>query len=136
MDNGSLAAIIVSLVAAAGAYMSQRAAAKAAKVNAESSGRMKMEDEAYDRAREYDTDTITRQKAEIDALRIQNDTLQRVHTQNRHLNEDVKRVSKDNDQLHAENTRLVKRVEDLESEVAVLKQNQPHSSEEYYDGAQ
>jgi TolA-binding protein len=127
MDPGSIAAIIVSLVAATGGILSQRAASKAAKVNAETGGRLKMEDEAYERARNMDVATITRQDAEIAELRIQNNELRKqneqllvVEQQNVALNEDVKRVAKDNDSLHAENTRLHAKITELETKVTRL----------------
>lgn len=107
MDPGSIAAIIVSVVAAAGAYASQRAAAKAAKQNTESSGRMKMEDEAYDRAREYDTETIERQGRELIELRTERDQIKA----------DVKELKEDNERLHDENRELKRKLELLESQM-------------------
>lgn len=124
MDPGSIAAIIVSVVAAYGAYASQKAAAKAAKANAESTGRMKMEDEAYDRAREYDTETIERQGREIAELRAEKDQLK----------EDVKGLKQDNETLHDENRELKRKVEQLEAQMRHPSRIHPPINEEEYLG--
>lgn len=71
MDLTAIASIIVAGVAAASAYASQRAAAKASRDNTNTSSRTDMEKEAYDRARRYDTDTIGRQDGELDELRAE-----------------------------------------------------------------
>lgn len=70
MDAVNLATVIVAIIAAAGAWASQRAAAKAASNNTLVGGRVDMEKEAYNRARVFDTETINRQNKEIDDLRI------------------------------------------------------------------
>lgn len=69
MDAGNIAAILVAVVAALGAWASQRAASKSALTNTLTSGRIAMEAEAYDRARALDTETIRRQDVEIEELR-------------------------------------------------------------------
>lgn len=69
MDPVNIATIIVALIAAAGAWASQRAASKASTQNTVVGGRVDMEKEAYDRARAFDTETITRQNHEIEELR-------------------------------------------------------------------
>lgn len=69
MDAVNIATILVALIAAAGAWASQRAASKASIQNTQVGGRVDMEKEAYERARGYDTETIARQSAEITELR-------------------------------------------------------------------
>ena len=69
MDAVSAATILVALIAAAGAWASQRAAHKVSVANTITSGRVDMEKEAYNRARAYDTETIKRQDEEIAELR-------------------------------------------------------------------
>lgn len=70
MDAVNIATIVVALIAAAGAELSRRAAAKAARENTLVGGRVDMEKEAYDRARKFDTETIERQDAELDEIRM------------------------------------------------------------------
>jgi hypothetical protein len=69
MNAVNIATIIVALIAAAGAWASQRTAARAARENTIVGGRVDMEKEAYDRARAFDTETIKRQDAELEELR-------------------------------------------------------------------
>lgn len=67
--------IIVALVAAIGAWLSQRAASKATFTNNTVTSRLDAEKEAYERAREFDTETIRRQTDEIARLRMENSDL-------------------------------------------------------------
>jgi hypothetical protein len=74
MDAGmatAIGSVIVALVAAFGAWASQRAAARASQLNTMTTSRVDMEREAYDRARAFDTETIRRQDTEIEELRAQ-----------------------------------------------------------------
>lgn len=73
MDAVSLASIAVAGIAALGAWASQRAASRSALVNTVAGGRVDMEKEAYARARDFDTETIARQDAEIAELRNRNE---------------------------------------------------------------
>jgi flagellar motility protein MotE (MotC chaperone) len=72
-----LGAIFVAIIAAGGAWLSARSAAKASKTNLMVSGRLAAEQEAYERARNFDVDTIKRQATQIDELRRENETLRR-----------------------------------------------------------
>lgn len=63
----SLISLAVAVVAAVGAWASQRASSKASTV----STRMDAEKEAYERARAFDIQTIERQQQEIKELREQ-----------------------------------------------------------------
>lgn len=69
MDKASLATLAVAVIAALSAWASQRAASRASTTNTNTTSRVEMEKEAYDRARAYDTETISRQDAEIAELR-------------------------------------------------------------------
>lgn len=64
-----LATVAVAVIAAGGAWASQRAAARASKVNTSVAGRLEAEKEAYERARAFDIQTIERQDQEIRDLR-------------------------------------------------------------------
>lgn len=84
MDAGAIASIIVALIALIAAGASQRSASKAAGVAAQASvsstqitSRVDMEKEAYERARSFDTETITRQNREIASLRAELETMER-----------------------------------------------------------
>ncbi|MCW2496388.1 hypothetical protein [Jatrophihabitans sp.] len=78
MDAGAwtaVASVAVALIAAASAKASQRAAANASTKNMETTSRTKIEEEAYSRAENFLTGTITRQDAEIAELRTEVDGL-------------------------------------------------------------
>lgn len=110
MEMGSLQALFVALVSALGAYSAARAANKASVRNTDSNNRVEMEKEAYERARKLDTDTIARQDAEMEELRVEN-----------------KRLREDNRALHEEILTLKDRLTKLEEEFG------KQSSEELYD---
>lgn len=76
LDPTVIASILVGMVAAASAYASQRAAARASTLNATAASRVDMEKEAYERARKFDVETIGRQDHELDDLREENEELQ------------------------------------------------------------
>lgn len=63
--------IIVAVVAALGAWAAQRASSKASTVNTTVASRLDAEKEAYERARQFDIDTINRQAQDIKDLREQ-----------------------------------------------------------------
>jgi predicted nuclease with TOPRIM domain len=92
-----LGSIIISLIAATATWLASRAASKASVKNAVTSSRAVMEEEAYQRARTYDVETIRRQDEEIDELRENQKT----------LNADVKMVNKENERLHQENSLIL-----------------------------
>lgn len=72
MNAANIITIVVAVVAALSAYASQRAASRASILNVNTTSRIDMEREAYERARKFDTDTITRQDNEIMELRNDN----------------------------------------------------------------
>ena len=71
MDYAALATIIVAAIAGVSALASQRAAARASTMNTQTTSRVDMEREAYERARAFDTETIARQDREIAELRAE-----------------------------------------------------------------
>lgn len=75
MDPINVASIVVAIITSAAAWASQRSASKAATSNSTETSRVDMEKEAYERARSYDTETIRRQDAEIDELRLEKEAL-------------------------------------------------------------
>lgn len=123
--------IIVSIVAASGAYLAARASAKASMKNISTSSRVEMEKEAYERARKLDTETIKRQDEQLDEL-LQNQKI---------LNDDVKMVNKENERLHRENVLILEDNTRLRAEVARLRQRvvrlergmAPNSTERIYE---
>lgn len=76
-----LASIIVALIAGAVALSTARASNKASKLNVQTTSRVDMEKEAYQRARALDTGTIERQDAEIEELRQELKELKRSHAE-------------------------------------------------------
>lgn len=81
MDPINIVGIVVALIAAFGAWASQRSASKANITNTTVTSRMEMEKEAYERARAFDTETIRRQDAELVQLREDNKQLvKQIHT--------------------------------------------------------
>lgn len=79
MDGSFLAAVasvVVAGIAAFSAIASNKAAARASTLNTNTTSRLDMEREAYIRAREFDTETIKRQSAEIADLRQRNKELE------------------------------------------------------------
>ncbi len=103
MDASNIATIVISLIASITAVATNRAANKAASENA----RVNVEAEAYNRARKYDTDTIAHQGDEIKELRAT------VEKQNEEIITSKKRFEE-------ENSKLRKRIEDLENELHTL----------------
>lgn len=110
MDPVNIGAVLVALIAALGAWASQRAAAKATKYNADAANintKATAELEAYNRARAMDLKTIERQDEEFDEIRKEYDKLR----------EDFKAMARDNERLHKENATLRRRVERLEHQL-------------------
>lgn len=61
----ALASIVSAMVAALSAYLTQRSSAKAQIITATTTSRSDIERDAFERAKEFYTDTIDRQAAEI-----------------------------------------------------------------------
>lgn len=96
MNSVGIVSIVISVVAALGAWLSARESRKANTTNTTVSGRVEMEKEAYERARTYDKDTIERQNKEIRELREElEDTeieLRQLHHANAQLDERNERL--------------------------------------------
>lgn len=121
MDAVNLATIFVALIAAAGAFASQRASAKAAVQNTQVGGRVDMEKNAYDRARAFDTETIDRQNKEIVELRTAHETCD-------------KKVDDLKERYEAEITMLRNRISRLERDTVanieeILRERLKHNSD-------
>lgn len=67
--------ILVAIIAALGAWLSQRAASRATFTNTTVASRLDAEKEAYNRARAFDLQTIERQDSELTELRKDNKQL-------------------------------------------------------------
>lgn len=87
----SMASILVAIIAAFSAIASQRAAAKASVLNTQTTSRVDMEREAYERARNFDTETIRRQDEELEELRKRVRELENHNTELRQENETLER---------------------------------------------
>lgn len=72
MTPVNVATIIVALIAGISAWAAQKAAAKASEKNTTATTRVDMEKDAYERARAFDTETITRQDDRIKDLELEN----------------------------------------------------------------
>ena len=77
MDPIDVGTIIVAIIAAFGAWVAQRVAVKANRMNNIVSRRLEAEKGAYERARAFDIQTIDRQNAEVVRLRTANQELRR-----------------------------------------------------------
>jgi predicted RNase H-like nuclease (RuvC/YqgF family) len=126
MDGGDYASIIAGIIAALSAWAVSRSAGKANKLAKEletqaqveservkaegvkETTRSQAETEAYERARAFDIATIERQTAEI--LQVRADNV--------HLNADVKRVNRENQELFAEREALRNEIRTMHEERA------------------
>jgi len=75
MPKFDLANIIVAFVSGFAMWATQKTIAKASAASTIQNNRAQMEQEAYERARSYDTETIKRQSEEIKELQIENKEL-------------------------------------------------------------
>lgn len=116
MDLSSLIEIVPALVAALAAYAAGRSSSKVTRANAQDNNRVEMEKEAYDRARRFDTETITRQDAEMAELRAEMATVKAEATT----------VLLENRQVMVKNQKLERRVQTLTNRVNRLEEALPH----------
>lgn len=72
MSTGQIISLGVALIAGVFAFLSQRSASKASRVNTQTVTAVDREKEAYERARAFDTETIERLDREADRLREDN----------------------------------------------------------------
>lgn len=107
MDGANWAAIVVAAISIISAYLSGRAAHKAAQSNSSASvsnAKTQAEIEAYGRARKMDIETIERQDKEIEEIR----------EENKKMNDRIRELKLDNERLHEDNDRLRRRITHLE----------------------
>lgn len=114
MDAGQVITLVVAIVAAGSAYASQRAASRASTMNVNTTSRVDMEKEAYERARAFDTETIVRQDKEIEELRVDNRNL---HEKVAVARAEAREARNDARQAQALNERLRERILLLEREL-------------------
>lgn len=100
MDSGSIAAIIVAVIALVSGFASQRSASKASTSNVTLETRVDMERDAYLRARKLDTESISRLESE-----------------NIELRKDEDESKKKQDELEKKLEEAKRRIDDLEKEV-------------------
>jgi peptidoglycan hydrolase CwlO-like protein len=102
-NSVGIASIAISVIAALGAWLSARESRKASTTNANTSSRVVLEEEAYQRARVYDKETIERQRQEIKELRDEaedhEEDIRQLHTANSNLYEQNQRIMAQNTQL-------------------------------------
>lgn len=124
MDGGDYASVVAAVVAAISAWAVARSASRANQINKQletqaaleaerikqagtkETTRATAESEAYERARAFDVATIERQTAEI--LQVRADNV--------HLNADVKRVNRENQELFSEREALRNEIRALHEE--------------------
>lgn len=126
LDGGNIASILAAIVAALSAWAVSRSASRGAQRTKEieasttrETARSTAESEAYERARAFDTETITRQERKIDsledALGQRESELGQVRTDNGLLHADVRMVSQENRDLQAELASCHRVIENLRS---------------------
>ena len=113
----SLASMVVAALSGLAAWASQKAAARASTLNTSTTSRVEMEREAYERARKFDTDTITRQDNEL--LELQ-DKYNEIKQKNADLNDQVVMLTAENRGLLREHTELTRQVLSLTERIAAL----------------
>lgn len=119
VDPGTIIAVVISFIAAGSAYASQRASSKASTLNTQTTSRVDMEKDAYNRALVYDTDTIDRQDKEIKEVRDEN----RIVTESvKVLGKENERLREENISLRASNTALTAQVSSLMQRVEYLEE--------------
>lgn len=107
-----ISTVVVSIIAASGAFLAARASAKAQMTNVSTSSRVEMEKEAYERARKLDTETINRQDSELEELHNNQDALR----------EDMRKVHRENERLYGENRIILEDNARLRTELVGVRQ--------------
>lgn len=137
MDGGDYASIVAAIVAAFSAWAVARSSSRANKQAKEletkalvdtkelendanrETLRQQAETAAYERARAFDTETITRQATQITELKMaigeRESELGQVRTDNQMLHNDVRMTSQENRDLHAELSEAHRVIENLRS---------------------
>jgi predicted RNase H-like nuclease (RuvC/YqgF family) len=122
-----IASILISLIAAVGGWLAARESRKATTTNTNTSSRVIMEEEAYQRARVYDKETIERQKTEIMELREEaedhEEDIRQLHTANDRLYEQ-------NQEILAQNQRLSRSLLELQERLTRMQRGMDPDSTE------
>lgn len=112
METGTWIGLAIAAFTSLAALASQRSASKASTMNADTASRVEMEKEAYNRARAFDTETITRQDKRIEELERDNLNL---HEQLGAARSEARAARTDARAAHAENISLRERIAVLEA---------------------
>lgn len=72
MNAIDISAIIIAIIALGSSWVTARTSSKATTINNETNARVEMEKEAYNRARDFDINTIERQNEQIEKLQREN----------------------------------------------------------------
>lgn len=72
MNAIDISAIVIAIIALGSAWVTARTSSKAATINNETNARVEMEKEAYNRARDFDINTIEFQNEQIEKLQREN----------------------------------------------------------------
>lgn len=92
MNAIDISAIIIAIIALGSSWVTARTSSKATTINNETNARVEMEKEAYNRARDFDINTIERQKEQIETLQRENRELKQTVQQ---LTERLNRLEKE-----------------------------------------
>lgn len=110
----AVASIIVGSVAAIAGFAAQRSAAKATVQTTNISTQAQALDQAYERARKFDLETITRQDEEIDELRAtntsQSHSIRKLRENDRKQQKEIRELNEANEALHAQVVALTLRL--------------------------
>lgn len=72
MNAIDISAIAIAIIALGSSWVTARTSSKATTINNETNARVEMEKEAYNRARDFDINTIERQNEQIEKLQREN----------------------------------------------------------------
>lgn len=133
MDFLAVASIIVAGVSAFSAIASQRSASRASVLNTQTTSRVDMEREAYERARNFDTETIRRQDEELEECRKRikhledqnNDLLNENHNIRREVRRHSSEVARLNQELTYLKIRMKAMTPTVETEIETLGEEHP-----------
>lgn len=92
MNAIDISAIAIAIIALGSSWVTSRTSSKATTINNETNARVEMEKEAYNRARDFDINTIERQKEQIETLQRENRELKQTVQQ---LTERLNRLEKE-----------------------------------------
>jgi predicted transcriptional regulator len=121
------ASIAISIIAAVGGWLAARESRKASTTNTNTSSRVVLEEEAYQRARAYDKETIERQSNELRELRDEAEEheadIRQLHTANSRLNDQ-------NEEIMIQNRRLSRSLAELQERLTRMQRGMdPESTE-------